>query len=476
MIKNDRAYRVTKAAAERFERALAEHEAKPLDEGSSDIARTAELSALLAQLGELRAELAEYEELRAGGVEKLDATRLENLPALLIRARIAEGLTHEQLGERLGVKPQQIQRWEDDDYQSAAFWRLIEVAEALGLSVDLHVRLPEPSVPDVGIVVEKLRKAGIDKAFLEQRLVPLPGETTDPKDSGRVLAARFEAIFGRSFPELVAANDDQLWGHRVVGNARYKVPARTKEAPVAVFSAYAHFLASALCEAQPKARSASLPEDWATMRSWLFRNGKPDLRMAVARLWDAGIPVLPLSSKGGPHGACWRIRGRGAVVLKQPVRTASRWLFDLVHELRHLVEAGDRDEFEFLEGEGTSDGRRLSAEEERAHAFAADVLLRGQADALYEAVARDARNQAARMKGSIVRIGKAEGIEVGLLANHAAFRFWQATGENIWGVAHKLQQEVDTEPFAVVRDVLLEKLDLRILPEPAGGLLRQALH
>jgi transcriptional regulator with XRE-family HTH domain len=474
MIKNDRAYRVTKAAAEKFEQALADHEAKPIEEGSSDIARAAELSALRAQLGDLRAELAEYEALRTGGVEKLEAKRLEDLPSLLIRARIAEGLTHEQLGERIGVKPQQIQRWEDDDYQSASFWRLVEVAEALGLSVDVHAQLPEPSRPDVGIILEKLRKAGVDKTFVEQKLVPLPGDF-DQEDSARVLAVRVEAIFGRPLPELVAANDDQPWGRRAVGNARYKVPAKAKEAPIAVFSAYAHFLASALCDAQSKAKSAQLPEDWAAMRSWLFRRGKPDLKVAVSRLWDAGIPVLPLSAKGGPHGACWRIRGRSAVVLKQPVRTTSRWLFDLVHELRHLVEAGDCDEFELLEGEGTSDGRRLSPEEERAHAFAADVLLEGRAGSLYESVVKDARNQAARIKGSLLRVASAEGVEVGLLANHVAFRFCLATGENIWGVAHKLQAEANVEPFAVVRDVLLEKLDPRSLPEPAGGLLRQAL-
>jgi hypothetical protein len=63
-----------------------------------------------------------------------------------------------------------------------------------------------------------------------------------------------------------------------------------------------------------------------------------------------------------------------------------------------------------------------------------------------------------------------------LLANHVAFRFCLATGENIWGVAHKLQAAANVEPFAVVRDVLLEKLDPRSLPEPAGGLLRQALR
>lgn len=477
MIKNDRAYRVTRAAAEKFERALADREAKPLGEGDSKVGRAAELSGLRAQLGDLRAQLADYERLRAGGIEELPAaTSLEEIPALLIRARIAQGLSHEQLGEMLGVKAQQIQRWEEDDYQSAAFWRLADIAEALGLSIDIRARLPEPSVPDVGVVVDKLTKAGVDKGFVQQKLVPAPGEACDDKGTARLLAARFEAVFGCSIPELIAANDAEPWTRRAVANARFKIPANAKEASVAVFSIYARYLAEALCDAQPKARSDRLPEEWASMRSWLFDGGRPDLRTGVARLWSAGVPVLPLSSKGGPHGACWRIRGRGAVVLKQPVRTASRWLFDLVHELRHLVEAGESDEFELLEGEGTSDGRRLSPEEERAHAFAAAVLLAGRADALYEAVGREAGMQAGRMKGAIVRVAQSEGVQVGLLAEHVAFRFCQETGGNIWGAAYKLQEQADMEPFAVVREVLLESIDPAGIPEPAGGLLRQALH
>jgi hypothetical protein len=197
--------------------------------------------------------------------------------------------------------------------------------------------------------------------------------------------------------------------------------------------------------------------------------------MGVTRLWKAKIPVLPLASKGGPHGACWRVGGRSAVVLKQPAKTASRWLFDLVHELCHLKEAGDSEDFELLEGEGTSDTRRLAPEEARAHAFAADVLLAGRSDALYTAVVRDASGEAKRMKNALVRVAHAEGVEVGLLAQYAAFRFFQEKGENIWGVAQKLQEQAYEQPFIIVRDVLLEQIDMSKIPQPAHGLLLQAL-
>jgi DNA-binding XRE family transcriptional regulator len=138
MIKNERAYKVAKAAASRFQRALAAHEAKPA--GDDPIGHGAEIAALRAQLRDLGDQVTAYKALRAGGIKTLTAATVQDLPALLIQARIACGLTHAQLAERLDVKPQQIQRWEDDDYQSAAFWRLADIADALGLSVTIRAK------------------------------------------------------------------------------------------------------------------------------------------------------------------------------------------------------------------------------------------------------------------------------------------------------------------------------------------------
>jgi ribosome-binding protein aMBF1 (putative translation factor) len=158
VIKNNRAYLIAKAARTRFERALADHEA--LAKAAEPIGRAAEISALRGQLQDLQEQVAAYEHLRSGAVQMLTVSRLEDVPALLIRARIALGLTHAHLAERLEVKPQQIQRWEDDDYQSAAFWRLVDVADALGLAFEISAR-------PVGLGAEKhaaelLEPAGVD--------------------------------------------------------------------------------------------------------------------------------------------------------------------------------------------------------------------------------------------------------------------------------------------------------------------------
>jgi transcriptional regulator with XRE-family HTH domain len=60
---------------------------------------------------------------------------LEGLSKVLIQARIAAGLTQEDLAARLDVKPQQIQCYEASDYQTASFARLREIARLLGLRI-----------------------------------------------------------------------------------------------------------------------------------------------------------------------------------------------------------------------------------------------------------------------------------------------------------------------------------------------------
>jgi transcriptional regulator with XRE-family HTH domain len=56
---------------------------------------------------------------------------VETLPDTLIRARIAAGLSQAALAERLGMKPQQVQRYEATKYASASLTRLLEVARAI---------------------------------------------------------------------------------------------------------------------------------------------------------------------------------------------------------------------------------------------------------------------------------------------------------------------------------------------------------
>jgi ribosome-binding protein aMBF1 (putative translation factor) len=141
MIKNEREYRITKSQAAKFRRALDQFNA----EDHSSIhprLRKAQADALQSQLEDLESELKEYESLRSGRRRVIKASSFQNLPAALIQARVALGLSQRELAERLGIKEQQIQRYEATNYASASLSRVAEVIAAMGLEVREQVRLP----------------------------------------------------------------------------------------------------------------------------------------------------------------------------------------------------------------------------------------------------------------------------------------------------------------------------------------------
>jgi ribosome-binding protein aMBF1 (putative translation factor) len=72
----------------------------------------------------------------------------EDFPRVLIQARIAAGMSQRELAERLGLKEQQIQRYEATEYTSASWSRVSEVIRALGLTVreEMVVSAPQQGV------------------------------------------------------------------------------------------------------------------------------------------------------------------------------------------------------------------------------------------------------------------------------------------------------------------------------------------
>lgn len=62
---------------------------------------------------------------------------LANLPQILIDARCHQGITQRQLAERLGLKMQQVSRWEKQRYEHIVFHNLVAVTKALNIEITL---------------------------------------------------------------------------------------------------------------------------------------------------------------------------------------------------------------------------------------------------------------------------------------------------------------------------------------------------
>jgi len=134
MIRNERQYRITKSQIAKFEAALEEMAARSRKDVDPRL-RKLEEDALRSQLDELRDEAKQYEILRSGAGQPTPIESFDQLPQALIQARIAVGMSQKELAERLGLKEQQVQRYEATDYASASLTRIKEVIEALGAQV-----------------------------------------------------------------------------------------------------------------------------------------------------------------------------------------------------------------------------------------------------------------------------------------------------------------------------------------------------
>lgn len=193
MITNERQYRITKSWLERFEQARA-----GVDEEGASLplrARQALRDQYDSQVEELREQLAEYEALRRGQVAVLELDSLGELPEALIRARAAAGLSQEALAGRLGLKKQQVQRYEATRYAGVSLERVQEVADALGVKIRERVVLPVAagapgqsdagSTPDPASLAGLLTRAGLTHDDLAGRL-RVPPSVTLKLQRGRI--------------------------------------------------------------------------------------------------------------------------------------------------------------------------------------------------------------------------------------------------------------------------------------------------
>lgn len=477
MIKNERQYRITKSAAARFAAALDQWDSAPLRPDVDLIVQRAEKEALKGHLDELRVQLRSFEELASGKLGMTELKSLADLPEILVRARIASGMSQRELGEKLGLKEQQIQRYEASDYRQASLSRLLEIAKALKLDVHNDLLLP-PSADSDGFFA-RVNGLGLSKSFVFDRLVPkdlAAMSTAGHSPAGPLIFAATKAvshIFGWS-PAAILAEDRPWLNAGVLGSARFKMSASVQQKALEAYSFYAHFLAVLLLKATDGLPQQPIPNDPDAMRTAIVeRYGPITFKNALLYCWDLGIPVLPLADSGAFQGACWRVDGRNVIVLKQRTHSFARWLFDLLHELRHAAEDPNSPSLSVIEEEGHSWARVNSEEEKEAHWFAGEVSLSGRAEQLVEACVQQAQGKIPRLKSVVPEVARANGVDVGALANYLAFRL-SLQGENWWGAATNLQPS-DESPWETARDELLTRVNLSRLDGIDRDLFLQAL-
>lgn len=135
MIKNEKQYNTSKKRLVEFELTIAEKQPKVLPNSKEEGA----LNSLIRFKNDIKDEIKQYESLKSKGIPLRRKVSVAQLPNILIEHKIAKGLTQKQYSVILGIKEQQLQRYEAENYSSVSFSRLLDYLEKANIRINLAV-------------------------------------------------------------------------------------------------------------------------------------------------------------------------------------------------------------------------------------------------------------------------------------------------------------------------------------------------
>ncbi|WP_019991046.1 hypothetical protein [Rudanella lutea] len=333
-------------------------------------------------------------------------------------------------------------------------------------------------------LLTKLKQAGFTEKFVKQRLVPQwAGNVLSDFDSKhesyqtaiKQLLDRLTRIFAIPIEDIVSSQPLPVPAYQSI-NTRYKKPVNTDLANIAAYTLYAKSLAAIVLKASAYLPVQPIPTDYREFRlqvislyeSLTFEN-------TLRYVWSLGIPVLPLSDSVNFHGACFRFNNRNVIVLKQNTMSAIRWLFDLLHEVKHASDYLEETTREVVESSALfSPEMNLSDEEKAANQFANDVVLDGRGGELAIKVVNAAGGREQVLKAKVIEIARQEDVDPGALANYLAYLLKVQQGRNWWSTAVSLQS-TNTNPRIIAKNVLNEYIRLNALTVQEKDMLESAL-
>ena len=133
MIQNEYQYKISQAKIRELQ--LEEFELNKIKENLHPRQFKIRQNGLQGMMEDISSEINKYEEIK-GHPSIIKIESFDEIPVALIKARIALGMTQKDLAEKLGMKEQQIQRYESNQYSSAGFQRLAEIATALDVKLN----------------------------------------------------------------------------------------------------------------------------------------------------------------------------------------------------------------------------------------------------------------------------------------------------------------------------------------------------
>ena len=135
MIKNEKQYKVSKKRLAEMEQSITPKQSQIFPNSKEAGA----LNSLIRIKNDIKEEIKQYESLKSKGIPLRRKVTVAQLPNILIEHKIAKGLTQKQYSEILGIKEQQLQRYEAENYSSVSFGRLLNYLEKAKIKINLAV-------------------------------------------------------------------------------------------------------------------------------------------------------------------------------------------------------------------------------------------------------------------------------------------------------------------------------------------------
>jgi HTH-type transcriptional regulator / antitoxin HipB len=131
MIKNQKQASITKSKLAELRNAKIEFESKKTN--FSSIENELSENALDSLIEDLENQIKTYESLVQGNFHCLKPKNIKDIPNILIAARLAQKMSQKDLAEILGIKEQQVQRYESLDFEGTSWERIVDFSTGLNL-------------------------------------------------------------------------------------------------------------------------------------------------------------------------------------------------------------------------------------------------------------------------------------------------------------------------------------------------------
>ena len=137
MIRNEKQYKISR---KRLADITAKLERLLPGEGEKELQNEMMRASLKNFKEDIEKEIEEYDALKNGKQPRLKERSISELPNLIIEYKIANNLTHKEFSKTLGLKEEQLQRYESEGFKSVSFQNLIKFINIIDL--DLKIKAP----------------------------------------------------------------------------------------------------------------------------------------------------------------------------------------------------------------------------------------------------------------------------------------------------------------------------------------------